>query len=100
MPIGRRSRSSQSTTQGNGSGSAGAMSPSWYATGDNGYRYPEHRTGDPRILSAEIEEMAGNIVEIDQKAAERLTDLGDSLEGEEARLRWADVDMRQAFNTE
>jgi septal ring factor EnvC (AmiA/AmiB activator) len=52
------------------------------------------------VLAADIEEMVGNIVDIDPKAAERLSDLGQSLEGEEARLRWADVDMRQAFNTE
>ena len=100
MPIGKRLRSSQPTTQGNGSGSSGALSSSWYDSAENGRHFPPHRTGDPRVLAAEIEEMAGNIIDIDPKAAERLTDLGQSLEGEENRLRWADVDLRRAFNTE
>lgn len=100
MPIGRRSRPAQLSSQGNGAGAAGALSPAWYPASEAGRYPPSHRTGDPRVLAAEIDELAGNIIDIDQKAAERLADLGQSLEGEEARLRWADVDMRQAFNTE
>ncbi len=100
MPIGKRLRSSQPATWENGSGSSGSYDSAWYGSGDNGRYAPAHRPLDPRALAAEIEEMAGNIAPIDQKAAERLTDLSQSLEGEEARLRWADVDFRRAFNTE
>lgn len=44
--------------------------------------------------------MAVSVREVDSKSAERLDDLSSSLETDESRLRWADVDMRQAFNTE
>jgi hypothetical protein len=48
----------------------------------------------------EIQGMASTVAEVDRKAAERLADLAESLHGDEARLRWADVDLRRAFNTE
>ena len=44
--------------------------------------------------------MSISVGEVDSKSAQRLEDLASSLETDESRLRWADVDMRQAFNTE
>ncbi len=51
-------------------------------------------------LTDEIEGLAGSIREVDARAAERLSDLSSSLGSEESRTRWADVDLRRAFNTE
>lgn len=51
-------------------------------------------------LTNEIEGLAGSIREVDARAAERLSDLSSSLGSEESRTRWADVDLRRAFNTE
>lgn len=59
-----------------------------------------HRPSTTSELARELEAMAASVGEVDQKSAERLTDLASSLETDETRLRWADVDMRQAFNTE
>lgn len=44
--------------------------------------------------------MAASLSEVDPRAAERLEDLARSIGTEEGRLRWADVDLRRAFNTE
>ncbi|MFL5762026.1 MAG: hypothetical protein ACJ789_20195 [Thermomicrobiales bacterium] len=44
--------------------------------------------------------MAASLSEVDPKAAERLTDLSQSIGTEDGRLKWADVDLRRAFNTE
>jgi hypothetical protein len=51
-------------------------------------------------LARELQAMSASVAEVDPKSAERLTDLASSLETDESRLRWADVDLRQAFNTE
>jgi len=51
-------------------------------------------------LAGEIEGLAGQLAEIDPRAAERLRDLGLSVGSEEGRARWSDVDLRRAFNTE
>ncbi|HET9662488.1 MAG TPA: hypothetical protein VFP05_19325 [Thermomicrobiales bacterium] len=50
-------------------------------------------------MTRELEAMSASVAEVDSKSAERLNDLAASLETDETRLRWADVDMRQAFNT-
>lgn len=44
--------------------------------------------------------MAASLTEIDPRAAERLQDLANAIESEAGRLRWADVDLRRAFNTD
>lgn len=98
MPIGKRFRSTANTSRTNGSVTTQGLSSSWYAAQHGGLH--SHRPLDPVALGREIEEIAGTVSEIDRKASERLTDLAESLEGDEARLRWADVDLRQAFNTE
>ena len=51
-------------------------------------------------LTNEIEGLAGSIREVDARAAERLSDLSSALGTEDSRTRWADVDLRRAFNTE
>lgn len=44
--------------------------------------------------------MAAELSEFDPRAAERLGDLASSVGTEAGRLRWGDVDLRRAFNTE
>jgi hypothetical protein len=100
MPIGKRFRSTSQASGANGSVETPGLTSSWYAAHPGSGLPHSHRPLDPVDLGREIEELAGTVSEIDRKASERLTDLADSLEGEEARLRWADVDFRQAFNTE
>lgn len=51
-------------------------------------------------LSEELEGMAASLGEVDPRAADRLRDLAQSIGTEQGRLRWADVDLRRAFNTE
>jgi uncharacterized protein YukE len=58
-----------------------------------------HRPSTTDELTRELEAMSASVSEVDSKSAERLNDLAASLETDETRLRWADVAMRQAFNT-
>jgi hypothetical protein len=51
-------------------------------------------------LVDELEGMAASLAEVNPRSAERLEDLADSIGTDEGRLRWADVDLRRAFNTE
>lgn len=51
-------------------------------------------------LSEELRGMAASLGDADPRAAERLTDLGDSLGSDAGRLHWAEVDLRSAFNSE
>jgi archaellum component FlaC len=44
--------------------------------------------------------MAASLGEVDPKSARRLQDLARSVATEEGRQRWADVDLRRAFNTD
>lgn len=44
--------------------------------------------------------MAADVEGVDRRAAERLNDLAASLSTDPGRMRWADVDLRQAFNTQ
>lgn len=53
-----------------------------------------------RELAEELDGMAATIGEVDPRASERLSDLAGSIGAEEGRIRWADVDLRRAFNTE
>lgn len=52
------------------------------------------------LLTNEISGLAASIQDVDPRAAERLSDLSGALGSEESRTRWADVDLRRAFNTE
>ena len=69
---------------------------------------PEHRSGGrpkprpttTRELADEIDGLAASLTSVDPRATERLRDLAGSLGTEEGRLRWADVDLRQAFHSE
>jgi hypothetical protein len=58
------------------------------------------RPATTRELSDEINGLAASLEDIDQRSTERLRDLAASLSTEEGRLRWADVDLRRAFNSE
>jgi hypothetical protein len=51
-------------------------------------------------LRDELSGMAASLQDVDPRSAERLQDLADSITSEAGRLRWADVDLRRAFNTE
>lgn len=54
----------------------------------------------PSELSHGLAGMAASLSEADPKAAERLSDLSHSIGTDDGRLKWADVDLRRAFNTE
>jgi hypothetical protein len=58
------------------------------------------RPATTRALADEINGLAASLEEIDSRSTERLRDLASSLSTEEGRLRWADVDLRRAFNSE
>src|SRR5688500_14363568 len=58
------------------------------------------RPATTRDLADEINGLAASLAEIDSRSTERLRDLASSLSTEEGRLRWADVDLRRAFNSE
>ncbi|HEY7029942.1 MAG TPA: methyl-accepting chemotaxis protein [Thermomicrobiales bacterium] len=57
-------------------------------------------THSPSELVDELEGMAASLAEVDTRAADRLRDLAASVTTDTGRLRWADVDLRRAFNTE
>ena len=63
-------------------------------------RAPQPTIGGPRELAEQLDGMAGLLGEVDPRSAERLGDLARSIGTEEGRVRWADVDLRRAFNTE
>lgn len=60
-------------------------------------RPPTHSQSE---LVDELEGMAASLAEVDSRAADRLRDLAASVSTDTGRLRWADVDLRRAFNTE
>ncbi len=75
-----------------------------FPTGDGSSPYSMGR-GAPvvlgrRELAEELDGMAASLNEVDPRSAERLGDLARSVGTEEGRVRWADVDLRRAFNTE
>ncbi len=100
--IGKRTRSEKSTlppfrspAQGSGAGQGTTATLPPLANGA-----PPHRVGSHDELVRDLEGMAASLGEVDPRAAERLNDLARSLGTDEGRLRWADVDLRRAFNTE
>ena len=58
------------------------------------------RPTSTRELAEEIEGLAASLAHVDARSTQRLNDLAASLSTEEGRLRWADVDLRRAFNSE
>jgi hypothetical protein len=58
------------------------------------------RPATTRELADELNGLAASLETIDARSTERLRDLAASLSTEEGRLRWADVDLRRAFNSE
>ncbi|MDQ2682042.1 MAG: methyl-accepting chemotaxis protein [Chloroflexota bacterium] len=58
------------------------------------------RPATTRDLADEINGLAASLEDVDDRSTERLRDLASSLSTEEGRLRWADVDLRRAFNSE
>jgi len=59
-----------------------------------------NRPSSDAELHDELSGMAASIAEVDPRSAERLQDLADSISSESGRLRWADVDLWRAFNTD
>ncbi len=51
-------------------------------------------------LCDELSGMAASLAEVDPRSAERLQDLANSIKTPDGRLRWADVDLWRAFNTD
>ncbi len=51
-------------------------------------------------MPGELGGMAASLAEVDPRSAERLRDLAESMTTEHGRQRWADVDLRRAFNTD
>ena len=90
MPIGDRFRSSSTSTDGGPHTTTLPLKSSSSV----------HRPLPPYLLAQELNGISATVSEVDTQASERLTDLAQSLKGEEERLRWADVDLRRAFNTE
>ena len=50
-------------------------------------------------MSDELAAMAASLGEVDPRASRRLEDLARAITTEEGRQRWADVDLRRAFDT-
>lgn len=94
-----RSNSSDTSTTRSSNGNVGTT-PAWPSTSSFDVLAGRHRPSTTDELTRELEAMSASVSEVDSKSAERLNDLAASLETDETRLRWADVDMRQAFNTE
>jgi hypothetical protein len=62
---------------------------------------PRPRAADSnQELTEELIGMAASVGEVDPRASERLEDLAHAVGTETGRQRWADVDLRRAFNTE
>lgn len=61
---------------------------------------PTNRPTSEAELRDEVASMAASLVDVNPRAAERLQDLADSVQTESGRLRWADVDLWRAFNTD
>lgn len=91
---------SKSTDAPSSSGVTNGTSPSWPTPSGLDLFASRHRPSTTSELTRELEAISASVAEVDPKSAERLNDLASSLETDESRLRWADVDMRQAFNTE
>lgn len=89
-----------STEAPSSSGVTNGATSAWPTTSSFDLFASRHRPSTTTELTRDLEAMAASVGEVDPKSAERLTDLASSLETDESRLRWADVDMRQAFNTE
>jgi len=51
-------------------------------------------------LARNLEEMAGTLEELDPRSSERMRSLARAVATDEGRQRWAEVDLRRAFNTE
>ncbi len=51
-------------------------------------------------LTGLLDGMAASLAEVDPRSSTRLRDLGHSIDTEPGRMRWGDVDLRRAFNTE
>jgi hypothetical protein len=70
-------------------------------SGDHGGSLPPFdEFHDQYELAEHLDGMAASLAEVDPRSSERLADLAGSVGSEEGRIRWADVDLRRAFNTE
>ncbi|MFN8593630.1 MAG: hypothetical protein U0031_19385 [Thermomicrobiales bacterium] len=61
---------------------------------------PTASADERKELASDLEEMARSLEDIDPRATERLRSLARAVVTEEGRQRWAEVDLRRAFNTE
>lgn len=71
----------------------GPFGPGWAGGGGS-----EQNERD--ALAKSLEEMAGTLEELDPRASERMRSLARAVGTDEGRQRWAEVDLRRAFNTE
>lgn len=64
-------------------------------------RTRSNRPADDAELANELSGMAASLSDVDPRSAGRLQELADAIGAQdERRQRWADVDLRRAFNTE
>jgi hypothetical protein len=105
VQLGKRAQSSNAPTRSGGDTST-LPSPMGERRRDQTTKItPLHGRGVNRPASgAELRDqlagMAASLTDADPRSAERLQDLADAIDTEAGRLRWADVDLRRAFNTE
>lgn len=51
-------------------------------------------------IAKQISDIAGLLVDVDDRSSRRLDDLSNAISSEHGRQRWSDVDLRRAFNTD
>ncbi len=56
--------------------------------------------GERDELAENLEGMAGTLTTLDPRASDRMRSLARAIETDDGRQRWAEVDLRRAFNTE
>ncbi len=97
MQLGKRAQSSPPIPRNGGE-------PAPFSSAAMGRTVPIHINSRRPVNVAELQDeiagMAASLAEVDARASERLSDLASAVGTDEGRLRWADVDLRRAFNTE
>jgi hypothetical protein len=80
---------------------AGVITPVRPGVADGGkFRSDDATDGDRVELADHLDDMASTLQPVDARAAERMRSLARAVATDEGRQRWAEVDLRRAFNTE
>jgi hypothetical protein len=78
----------------------GVITPVRPGLGGDDFRSATTKDGDRAELADHLDEMAATLEPVDERAAERMRSLARAVATDEGRQRWAEVDLRRAFNTE